>query len=199
MKQIDARGLACPQPVILAKKALETDPVVEITVDNRTAVENVTRLAQSQKCSVNVAERNDGAFTLRIEKNSGGEKRAESLDGPAVSTLYKGLIVVLSEDRLGRGSDELGRVLIRSFLHTLTETVPLPEKIICYNTGVKLAAEESDVLDDLGDLQKKGVDVLVCGTCLNYFGLSDKLKVGKVSNMYDIATLLVNASRMVCP
>ena len=198
MKQIDARGLACPQPVILAKKALETDAAVEITVDNRTAVENVTRLAQSQKCSVHVAERNDGTFTLRIDKNSGGEKSAESVDGPAVSTLYKGLIVVLSEDRMGRGSDELGRVLIRSFLHTLLETVPLPEKIICYNTGAKLAAEGSDVLDDLGDLQKKGVDVLVCGTCLNYFGLSDKLKVGKVSNMYDIATILVNASRMVC-
>jgi selenium metabolism protein YedF len=100
---------------------------------------------------------------------------------------------------MGRGDDVLGNVLIRAFIHTLAQLKPLPATIICYNAGVKLAVKESPVLDDLQQLAQAGVDILICGTCVNYFGLGEQVAAGRISNMYDIAETMAGAARLVCP
>ena len=106
-------------------------------------------------------------------------------------------VLVISSEVMGHGNDELGSILIRSFLHILSEADNLPETIVIYNTGVKLVAEESVVLDDLIDLQKTGVKILVCGTCLGYFDLIEKIAVGEISNMYDITNSMLQAQKVI--
>jgi selenium metabolism protein YedF len=108
-------------------------------------------------------------------------------------------VVILSDNRMGRGDDVLGDILIRGFIHTLLQLNPLPETIICYNAGVKLAAKDSAVLDDLQQLAQAGVDILVCGTCVNYFGLGDQVAAGHISNMYDILETMAGAARLLRP
>jgi selenium metabolism protein YedF len=187
---VDARGLACPQPVILARKALETHEEVVVLVDDATARENVRRLATNM--GFTVEEEQQGSHT-RIRIVKGGACGLADVDlvrtGPVV--------VVVSSNTMGRGEEVLGGVLMKSFLHTLTETRPVPDVMILFNTGVKLATEGSEVLDDLEALAHAGVRILACGTCLNYFGLKEKLAVGQVSNMYDIAQAMLTAGRTV--
>jgi selenium metabolism protein YedF len=108
-------------------------------------------------------------------------------------------VVALSDNHMGRGDDILGDVLIRAFLHTLTELRPLPSTIICYNAGVKLAAKDSATLEDLQQLVKAGVDIIVCGTCANYFGLTGQIAAGRISNMYEIVETMAAAGRLVRP
>ena len=108
-------------------------------------------------------------------------------------------VVVLSDQRLGRGDDALGEILVRSFLHALAEVKPLPSRIVCYNSGVKLAATGSPVLEDLRRMGEAGVDILVCGTCVNYFGLDGKIAAGRISNMYEIVETLTGAFLLVRP
>jgi selenium metabolism protein YedF len=109
------------------------------------------------------------------------------------------LVVFISADRMGRGPEELGGILIRAFLHTLNEVAPLPDTLVFINSGVKLVTEGSPVLEDLQTLSEQGVDILACGTCLNYFKLSDKVAIGTISNMYDIAEALLGAGKVVTP
>jgi selenium metabolism protein YedF len=115
--------------------------------------------------------------------------KAEALIGP--------LVLVVSSDRMGRGDDELGGILVRSFFHTLGEVDPLPQTILFFNAGVKLACQGSPVLDDLCTLEAEGVEMLVCGTCLGYYEIKDQLAVGQVSNMYDIAEAMLGAGKVV--
>lgn len=186
-KVVDARGLSCPTPVVLTKRALEEAEEVTVIVDNPTARENVKRMAQSRGCEVQVEERQDGIYLfLRRLKAPGPEVQ------PSGSQ-----VLVISSDSMGRGEEELGRILMRAFLHTLGEVSPRPRRIVFFNTGVKLVVEGSEVLEDLKALEALGVEILVCGTCLNYFGLMDKVRVGRVSNMYEIAETLLSAERVV--
>ena len=187
---VDARGLSCPQPVILAKKAMEENDEVVILVDDKTASENVKRLAANMGFSVD--EEHKGAET-HIRINKGG---ACSIAAEAISR-HGPVVVVLSSDTMGRGEEVLGHVLMKSFLHTLAQTTPIPDVMILFNTGVRLAAEGSEVLEDLDALMNAGVKIMACGTCLNYLSLKDKLAAGEVSNMYDIAQTMLTAGRIV--
>ncbi len=203
MKKVDAKGLECPQPVLLAKKALEETAGVEISVDNETAVENLKRLGTKLKCGLNIDEKEDGTFTVTLMKSGGGEEESsdtETRSAPVTGTGGSGpLVIVISSERMGRGDDELGDILVRSFIHTLTELDEYPESIILYNSGVKLAAKDSPAADDLHLLEEKGVDILVCGTCANYYEITGDLGAGRISNMYDIAGLMTGAGRLVSP
>ena len=100
---------------------------------------------------------------------------------------------------MGRGNDDLGYILIRSFVHTLLSLNPLPATIIFFNTGVKLTVRDSDVLDDLQELDAKGVRLIVCGTCTNFFDISKEIAVGTISNMYDIVETMSKAGRIIAP
>ena len=199
---VDARGLGCPQPVINTKKALETADTITVIVDNPTARENVSRMANSLGCTVSAEEKTDGIYlSIHRQLSEPGQLSTASISGrktePDIACTSGPLVTVISADQMGRGSEELGSVLIRSFMHTLGEISPIPDVIIFLNAGVKLAIKSSEVLEDLKELQAKGVRILVCGTCLNYFGLTDQLDVGMVSNMYDIAEAMFSAGKLV--
>ncbi|MEI8172766.1 MAG: sulfurtransferase-like selenium metabolism protein YedF [Deltaproteobacteria bacterium] len=203
-KIIDAKGLACPQPVILTKKALEQEDEITVIVDNDTAAENVRRMGTKSGCTVDTEKKEDGTFHIHLSKKQGGTAPAETEQSPSGtfndSCASDGpLVVVISSDRMGRGNDELGHVLMRSFIHTLLTLEPLPETLIFYNSGVKLTVKDSEVLDDLKKIEEAGVSILACGTCLNYFGISSDLACGIVSNMYDITSTMAAAGRQVIP
>lgn len=187
---IDARGLACPQPVVLAKKALEKADDLTVIVDNMTARQNVSRLAESQGWGVTVEEKGDGIY-LRLTRPAD-----ESLGGKT-ALLYEPTVILISSNNLGHGDDDLGGVLLRSFMHTLSESDIKPHKVIFMNSGVKLVVQGSEVVDDLRALEKEGVELLACGTCLGHYGLKEAVEVGRVSNMYEITLALMKATKVI--
>jgi len=198
-KIVDARGLACPQPVILTKKALTEagqEPVTTI-VDSPIAEANVSRMAQRAGWQVAVEAQGDATYLHLSPEGTAAENlplgRAEVL--PAAGPL----VVFISSDRMGRGIDELGDILMRAFLHTLNEVAPLPDTLVFVNSGVRLVVEGSLVLENLQTLADQGVDILACGTCLDYLELTEKVAIGTVSNMYDIAETLLGAGKVVTP
>ena len=194
LKIVDCRGLSCLQPIIQTKQALEKDERVTIIVDNLAARDNVARFGKSQGGKVAIDERKDGIY-ITIEKTK-RNKQPEKI--PVAKTPSIGPVVaVIRSDQMGQGEEQLGRVLIRAFLHTLTEVSERPDTIIFFNTGVRLTVEGSEVFDDLQTLERYGIEILICGTCLDYFGLKAKIVVGQVSNMYTIAETMLSAGRLV--
>ena len=193
-KIVDARGLPCPQPVIMTRNALRESDAVTTIVDNETARHNVTRMAERAGYTVQVEQRNEDTY-LQIT----GEGAPQEEAAPAPSTAPSGgpLVLTIPGNTMGRGDDELGGILIRGFFHTLGEVEPLPETILFFNSGVKLVAEGSPVLEDLQDLCGRGVEILACGTCLSHYELKDKIAVGEVSNMYTIAETLLDAGKVI--
>jgi selenium metabolism protein YedF len=200
MKQVvDARGLACPRPVMLTSKAIAGADQVTTIVDNPVAVENVTRLARSRGFSVAVSEKDDGTYlTLCKEGDSVAPTVSEPLiTCPAPQRAAGATVVFVPSDSLGRGPTELGERLMAAFFDTLLGLDPKPATIIFINAGVKLTVEGSPTIEELRALAEQGTEILVCGTCLSYFGLTHNLAVGRISNMYDIATALLEAGRIV--
>lgn len=195
MRTVDARGLACPQPVIQTRKAMgEADQVVTL-VDNDTALTNVSRMAEKAGWQVAVAQDADG---YRLELRKGGlSPQAEALTSDRAQPTDGPLVLVVSADTMGRGDAELGNILIRAFFHTLNEVQPLPQTVIFFNAGVKLACQGSSVLEDLCALESQGIEMLACGTCLSHYELKDRLAVGQVSNMYTIAETMLRAGKIV--
>jgi selenium metabolism protein YedF len=191
-KEVDARGLACPQPVILTRKALEdmTEGILRVLVDDGVAKENVRRLAESQGCSVEVEEKK-GVCHIAITKRerAEGEKKREA---ESAETVF-----FIGTDVLGSGERKLGETLMDAFIHTLVDANPRPGKIIFMNSGVKLATEGSGVLEALEVLEERGVEISSCGTCLNFYGIKDKLKVGRVTNMFEIIGSLNTAEKVI--
>jgi selenium metabolism protein YedF len=201
IKIVDARGLSCPQPVVLTKQALESNAKVTTIVDNETALENVKRLGNKLGCDVKVEKRKDRTYEIDLTLKAGATFTKEEFmpscsTTPAISGPF---VIVFVEDKMGRGNDELGTVLIKAFLHTVAGQAKKPDVMIFYNTGVKLTVQGSDVLEDLKQMESGGVQILVCGTCLNYFEIKDKLAVGIVSNMYDIVEIMSSAGRLLTP
>lgn len=199
IRTVDARGQACPQPVILTRKAMAEATEVVTLVDNETSLFNVSRMAQKAGWQVEVAEE-AGGFRLQMTKQ--GDLAPRSGPAPSASPgqsapLSGPLVLVVSEDTMGRGNAELGQILVRGFFHTLGEVVPQPQTAIFFNTGVRLACQGSPVLDDLRALEAGGLEILVCGTCLNYLECTHGLAVGQVSNMYDIAEAMLRAGKVV--
>jgi selenium metabolism protein YedF len=193
MREIDCRGLSCPQPVLQAKKVLEEMGEEEFIfiVDNPAARDNVGRFTQSQGCKIDIEEKGKD-FYLHIKR--GREKE------PATEPQKKEKIVVyINSQFLGIGDEALGSVLMRSFLKTLLDLNPIPSQMIFINSGVQLTSGESEVLATLAQLLEKGVEILSCGTCLDFYGLKEKLRVGKVSNMFEIAESLLTADRLIRP
>lgn len=197
-KIIDARGWACPKPVLETKKALQTDSILTVIVDNRAARENVSRLASKSGCQIRVEEKADGIY-LHIEKGADApaQKEVERETESYIECASGKLVLSIFSDTIGSGSDELGGILMRAFMHTFTEVDPRPDTIILINNGVKLATSGSPVLEDLQTLANEGVEILVCGTCLNYFDLTDDIAVGGISNAYTIAETMLQAGKVV--
>lgn len=188
MNTVDARDMPCPEPVVRTKKALESiaEGNLTVLVNSTEACQNVQRFARSQGCDVKVAEK-EGVFTIEITKGQrAGDKGKAGAD-----------VLLIAGDQLGVGDEALGQLLITAFINTLPEASPRPAKILFINRGVMLTTEGSRVLDTLQQLEKEGVQIFSCGTCLNHYQLKEKLKVGQVTNMYDTVDSLLSAEKVV--
>lgn len=203
MLTVNAIGDACPIPVVKTKKAIEAltaDETVVVLVDNETALQNVTKAARTMGFEVQQETVSDKEFKITIQVVKGVAAPAKEASAACCCEGYKkNYVVAVSSDKMGEGSEELGKVLIKAFFFALTQQDELPGTIIFYNGGVKLSTEGSPVLEDLKNLAAQGVEVISCGTCLNFYQLSEKLAVGEVSNMYDIVEHLRKADVVVKP
>jgi selenium metabolism protein YedF len=206
-KLVDARGLACPQPVLQTRKALresaelQDGSVLTVIVDNDTAQKNVTRMAEKSGHTVQAEHKDDGIY-LHVSGQGPigqGTEPQELMVGRTVAFPAEGpLVLFVASEHMGQGEHaELGTILIRAFFHTLGEVEPLPETIVFINSGVKLVVKGSPVVEDLNALCSQGIEVLACGTCLDYYGIKDKLAVGEISNMYTIAETMLGAGKVV--
>lgn len=195
-KEVDCRGLNCPQPVINTKKALEGigEGTIVTIVDNEVAKENVRKLAQKMNAEVEI-ENKEGEFYITITKGS-HDQQAE-VPKPQEQVSDGEFVILISNDKMGTGANKLGEILMKSYLYTLTEVEPRPKKLIFVNNGVKLNCEGSDSIENIQTLEKLGVEILSCGTCLDYYGLKDKLQVGSITNMYTIVESLHEASKTI--
>jgi selenium metabolism protein YedF len=174
---------------------LQEDHAVTTIVDNETAQHNVTRMVEKAGGVVR-AERQDDGIYLHITQAEA--PREQAVRPPAPDPTGEPLVLVIPSEFMGRGEHpELGRILIRGFFHTLGEVEPVPDAIIFFNSGVKLVAADSPVLEDLQALRERGVGILACGTCLGYYELKEKVAVGEVSNMYTIAETMLGAGKVV--
>ncbi len=192
VRQLDCRKQNCPQPIIDTKKALEqnnTEPL-DVLVEGVVSRDNVRRFAQNQGHQVAVEDKGGNLYSLHIIPNPEAKKKVSAV--PAAS-----FVVFITSDKLGEGDERLGEILMKAFLNTLHDSEPKPEKVMFMNNGVKLSIEGSEVLDSLEALAHDGVQIITCGTCLNYYGIVDKLKVGIVGNMYDILNSMLEASKVI--
>lgn len=203
MVQVNALGDACPIPVIKTLHALQDlkgAGTVQTLVDNEIAVQNLTRLAESKGCSITTEKRSDKEFCVTITtENSIGKTEADEQIACTVPAAQKKTVVVISADHMGEGDEELGRILMKGFIFALTQQEHLPSTILFYNGGARLTCEDSASLEDLKNLASLGVEILTCGTCLNHYGLTDKLAVGDVTNMYVITEKQMQADLILRP
>ena len=203
-KRIDGRNLPCPQPLMLLKKAVDAggSEIIEITVDNKAARENLVKYAKHAKVSIANIEEVNGEITLTIntktrgvsmdkEKNTAPECITEPEQGPVPGGSAK--TIYIRTDAIGSANRELGMLLMRGFIYTLTELDRKPSTIIFMNDGVRLTVKGSESIENIRILEKTGVKILVCGTCLDYLNLTAELETGQISNMYDITEKFMNS------
>lgn len=188
-KTIDARGLACPEPVIMTKKALDSDDVNEVLaiVDNKAALENISRMVKTLHLESMVEEQN-GSYYINIVK--------DDLQ-PVKDTLKGNTVVLVKSNVLGQGDDKLGSILMKSFMYTLTQMEGEIKILMFLNSGVLLTTSGSELIEHIKQLENNGAEILSCGTCLDFYGLTDKLEVGTVGNMYSIAEEMLHSSKVI--
>ncbi len=202
---VNAVGEQCPIPVVKATQALRamTQPgTLEVLVDNEIAVQNLQRCAAGHHLTCAVEQRGEKLFavTMTVTEPMGDAPVEEiQCDDCAPADQRGGVVVAVGTDVMGQGSDELGKTLMKGFLFALGQLPQLPATVLFYNGGARLTVEGSDSLEDLRALEARGVEILTCGTCLNYYGLTEKLAVGSVTNMYAIAEKLAGAGKVVRP
>lgn len=200
---IDCKGMACPLPVVNAKKAseeLNSGDVLTVLVDNEIAVQNLTRFAEHKGFGVSAEKKADQEYAVIMQIAGGAAAPAREEEVACVmDSRRKGMLVVLSANVMGTGDPKLGTSLMKAFVFALTKQDQLPDTILCYNTGAYLTCEGADTLEDLKLLESEGVTILTCGTCLDFYGLKEKLAVGGATNMYDIVERMENAAQIIKP
>ena len=201
MLNVDARGDACPLPVVKAKRAiaeLNGAGEVEVLVNNEIAVQNLTKMAQQKGYTYSAEKRAEREYRVLFTV---GEPTPETPAAPEDCTpdARTDAVVAIASDKMGEGAEELGKTLLKAFVFSLTQQDKLPKTILFYNGGAHLTCEGSPMLEDLKALEAEGVEILTCGTCLNFYGLTEKLAVGGVTNMYVIAEKLLHAGNVVKP
>ncbi len=204
MIQVNAMGDSCPIPVVKTKNAIQElkgPGVVETLVDNEIAVQNLQRMARQKGYAVQTLQLGENAYkvTMTVGEGASLPQENEEVACPVLPPQKKNITVVISTGKMGGGSDELGKSLLKGFIYALSQQDVLPTTMLFYNGGASVTCEESPSLEDLRMLAAQGVEILTCGTCLNYYGLSDKLKIGEVTNMYVICEKMMNADLIVQP
>lgn len=202
MKTIDAQGKMCPQPLIMTKKALlelQEDETLHVIVDNESSRFNVMKYLKDNGMEVEVQER-DGLFNLFVVKKGGTIEKSTPEDYCEVPVKKsEDYIVCVKHDKLGEGDDELGKILMNGFFNTLPNVDELPSAVVFVNGGIFLALNGSPVIDALKALEEKGVEIMICGTCLDYFKKMDEIAVGQVSNMLDILERITKTGKILNP
>ena len=200
---INCKGMACPLPVVNAKKAAEelcSGDVLTILVDNEIAVQNLSRFAEHKGFGVCAEKKSDKEYAVIMQIAGSAAEPAQEEEAVCVmDSRRKGMLVALSANTMGTGDPRLGTSLMKAFVFALTRQDQLPDTILCYNTGAYLTCEGADTLEDLKLLESEGVTVLTCGTCLDFYGLKEKLTVGGATNMYDIVERMENAAQIIKP
>lgn len=195
MKIIDAKEKNCPIPVIMAKKEIDLgEKVILIEVDNEIAVKNLEKLASSQGFEVSV---NEVEGVYKVILNASSQSCEEIICSIEEENKLGDWAVFIGKEIIGLGNEELGKNLMKMFFYTLTESNDIPKYLLFMNDGVKVPTLNEQAIEHLGELQNKGVEILVCGACLNFYGLEDKLTVGRVSNMYEITSAMQEVSKVI--
>lgn len=197
-------GKACPIPVIETKKALEglkPEDVLEVLVDNSVAVQNLSKLATQKKLTISSEKKEEHLYqvTLTVTSIISNDETGSDTDSCSFDAGVGPTVVALSSDKMGEGDESLGHILMKGFIYALTELDTLPETVLMYNNGVKLAIEGADSLADLKLMEAQGVEIFICGTCLNHYQLTEKLGVGTITNMYTIVEKLSQAGKVIKP
>ena len=198
---VDAMGQQCPIPVVKATKALKEMKeagTVEVHVDNEVAVQNLLRLAQSQNLAAKSEKQAEKQYVVEIEATGEGVA-VEEEQIACTADSRTDTVVVISSDRMGSGNDELGKVLMKGFIYAVSQLDQLPKTILFYNGGATIPIEGSASLEDLKNMEAQGVEIMTCGTCLDYYQLKEKLAVGTVTNMYSIVETMSKAGKILRP
>ena len=201
-KIIDCKGMACPLPVVNAKKAAEAmslGDVLAVLVDNEIAVQNLSRFAEHKGFGVSAQKKGEKEYAVIMSISGEVVESKEEEVACVMDSRRKGMLVVLSGNVMGTGDAKLCTSLMMAFVFALTKQDQLPDTILCYNTGAYLTCEGADTLEDLKLLESEGVTILTCGTWLDFYGLKEKLAVGGVTNMYDIVERMENAAQIIKP
>jgi selenium metabolism protein YedF len=199
---VKAIGDACPVPVVKTIKALkdmENGSTIEVHVDNQTAVQNVMKALSSKNIKPVSEKIKEKEFVIRGEVSNSEKIELEPKDQVCIPDALGDTVVAIESETMGNGDDTLGEILMKSFIYTLSQLEELPKAIIFYNTGAKLTLNNSAVLQDIKNLEAQGVEVITCGTCLDFFEAKEKLAVGSVSNMYTIVEKISSASKVIKP
>ena len=202
MINVNALGDACPIPVVKTKKAIQElkgAGEVCVLVDNEIAVQNLTKMAQQKGYAVKSEKLEEKKYqvVLTVGEVVAEEAVEECVD--CIPDVRSNKVIVISSDKMGEGDEALGTLLMKGFIFALTQQDELPKTILFYNGGAKLTCENAPTLEDVKSLEAQGVEILTCGTCLNHYGLAEKLQVGGVTNMYVIAEKMLQASLIVKP
>lgn len=200
-RRIDAKGLACPLPVIQTKQAadeMQGEGEITVLVDNEIAVQNLLKFAQQRGYQASAEQLAEREYQVKILVGTQEAKQEKEI-ACAPDDRQAGLVVVLSANVMGTGDEKLGKALMKAFVFSLTKQDKLPQTILCYNTGAYLTNEGADTLEDLKLLEAEGVQILTCGTCLDFYGIKDGLAVGGVTNMYEIVQIMEQAQSLVRP
>lgn len=199
MTEIDARKMSCPAPVLMTREAVESrqPEMIQVLVDNDAACRNVSRFLQSESYAVTVTARGTEFMVNATREARQDADPRRQINREKDPSAQQKIMVMLATDRIGSGDDRLGRKLMLNFIKTLKEMGPDLWRLVMVNNGVKLAVSGSEALDDLSTLEKSGVTILVCGTCLDHFNLLDAKKVGETTNMLDIVTSMQLAEKVI--
>ena len=199
---VDARGLACPLPVVNTKneiQGMKEGEQVEVLVDNEIAVQNLTKFANVRNHSIKAEKIDDNNYKVVITVGQVSvEEKSDEVES-CIPSQIRNDVVVISSGTMGNGEEELGKAFMKAFIFALTKQDTYPDTILLYNGGAYLSCEGSDSLEDLKFLEAQGVKIATCGTCLNFYGLTDSLAVGSVTNMYDIVETLGKATKIIKP
>jgi len=205
MIKVNAIGDACPIPVVKTKNAIRElggSGVVEVSVDNEIAVQNLLKMAKQKEYEDEFEKKSNTEYIVTINVNGGEVSDAKPVTKTTVKSdeiKLKETIVVIDSDKMGDGDEEFSKTLLKGFIYALSSQDIPPAKILFYNTGVRLTTEGSASIEDLKVLEKAGAKIYSCGACLNNYGLTEKLSVGEVTNMYDIVSYLMEADLVIRP
>lgn len=195
MIKVNAIGQTCPIPVIMTKNALKeiAEGLIEVSIDNKISKENIEKFSKEMGFSFTTREEN-GIFFIQINKTIN-----ETSSNSSTSNDENNTIIVIASDKMGDGETALGETLMKGFIYTLTEMESLPKAILFYNKGVFLTASNETTIKDLRILEERGVEILSCGACLNFYHLENNIAVGSITNMYNIIEKQMKANKVIRP